>query len=169
MKIAGFVCLQLAALLFALRRIESKKRAAACLASFCALLEQLKGALGSEPAPMPELLDALGTCCDGDAAAFVNLLAASMDRLGERSFRELWTDALSAVPVTADRESGRALLELGTVLGRYELNTQLGAVESCRIVLSRRLDALCRELPQAKRLTLGLCLAASALLGIILI
>ena len=169
MKMAGFVLLQLAALLFALRHIGCKKRETACLASICAMLEQLGGLLGSEAAPMPELIGALILRSDGCAAAFLQTLAESMDRLGERSFHELWENALDAAPIALDPEAGQALEELGSVLGRYELETQLRAVEACRAALCRRLDALRQELPQRKRLTVGLSLAASALIGIILI
>ncbi len=169
MRIAGFALLQLAALLFSLRHIGSKKRGAACLASFCAMLEQLGGLLGREAAPMPELIGELIPRSDGAAEVFLRALAASMDRLGEYSFCALWKNALGAAPALSDREAAQALEELGTVLGRYELETQLRAVESCRAVLCRRLDAQRQSLPQTKRLTLGLSLAAAALVGIILI
>ena len=169
MRIAGFALLQLAALLFSLRHIGSKKREAACLASFCAMLDQLGGLLGSEAAPMPELIGELIPRSNGTAAVFLQTLAASMDRLGEYSFCALWKNALGAAPTLPDREAAQALEELGTVLGRYELETQISAVAGCRAVLCRRLDALRQSLPQTKRLTLGLSLAAAALVGIILI
>ena len=169
MRMAGFALLQLAALLFALRHIGCKKREAEALASFCAMLEQLGGLLGSEAAPMPELIGALILRSGGCASVFLQTLADSMDRLGERSFFELWNHALDAAPVALEPEDRNTLEELGSVLGRYELEAQLRAVESCRAVFCRRLDALRLELPQVKRLTLGLSLAASALIGITLI
>lgn len=169
MRMVGFVLLQLAALLFALRQIGCKKREEEGLASFCAMLEQLVGLLGSEAAPMPELISALILRSDGCASAFLQTLAGSMDRLGERCFFELWKNALDASSIALEPEDRQTLEELGSVLGRYELETQLRAVESCRTALCRRLDALRQELPQMKRLTLGFSLAASAFIGIILI
>ena len=88
---------------------------------------------------------------------------------GIYSFFALWKNALGSAPALPEGEAVKALEELGTVLGRYELETQLRAVEGCRAVLCRRLDALRQSLPQTKRLTLGLSLAAAALVGIILI
>ena len=169
MRIAGFALLQLAALLFSLLHIGSKKRGAACLASFCAMLEQLGGLLGRDAAPMPELIAALAPRAEGESAAFLRMLTASLDRLGEHRFCDLWKSALNDAGLTADRETVRELEELGAVLGRYELETQLRAVEACRSALNGRLEALRQDLPQTKRLTLGLSLAAAALVGIILI
>ena len=169
MKIAGFVLLQLAALLFTLRYIGTKKRETAFLSSFCAMLEQLGGLLGCEAAPIPELIGELIPRSDGAASVFLQALAVSMDRLGEYSFFALWKNALGSAPALPEGEAVKTLEELGTVLGRYELETQLRAVEGCRAVLCRRLDALRQSLPQTKRLTLGLSLAAAALVGIILI
>ena len=169
MRIVGFALLQLAALLFALRRVGCKKREAEGLASLCAMLEQLGGLLESEAAPMPELISALILRSDGYAAAFLKKLDASMDSLGVRSFCELWKCALDTADVVLNTEDRQVLEELGSVLGRYELEAQLRVVESCRAALCRRLDKMRLELPQARRLTLGLSLATSALMGIILI
>ena len=161
--------LQLAALLFSLRRIGYEKRKAEDLRAFCALLEQLGGALGSEAAPMPELIGSLLPRADGAAAVFLQTLADSMDQLGAFSFFELWKSALYASRAVLDSESARAIAELGSFLGRYELNSQLRAVDACHKSLCIRLETLRQRFPQTERLTLGLSLAASALLGIILI
>lgn len=169
MKIAGFVLLQLSALFFSMRRIGAQKREMEALGSFCAMLQQLDGALGSEAPPMPELICTLTQRCSGAAMLFLRTLGASMDRLGESSFSELWRDAVKAASALSDRDAVQALNELGSVLGRYELDTQLGSVRTCRAALDRRMETLRQELPQTKRLTLGLSLAASVLLGIILI
>ena len=169
MKTAGFILLQLAALLFALKRIALKKRETESLASLCAMLDQLDGLLGSEALPMPELIAELIRRSDREAAAFLESLAASMGGLGQTSFCALWKQAANTALSRMDSNALQMFEELGAILGRFELETQLRAVGACRTALGSRLEELRQELPQIKRLTLGLSLAASALMGIILI
>ncbi len=167
-KTLGFSFLLLAALLFAVERIRSRDRQIRDLRGFCAMLEQLYGILEAESPPMPELLRTLTGCVDGAAADFIRTLHASLGALGERRFRDLWRAALTANPISRDSAAARELEELGAVLGRYELETQLAALSKCLQALRREEEKARQELPAFRRLTLGLSLAAAALAGILL-
>lgn len=169
MKTAGFILIQISALLFCFLRLRSERLEAELLRSFCAMLEQLRGMLSSEASPMPELLTRLARCSEGRAAAFLGVLSDSMEQLGEKSFLELWESALCISCAALCPEAVKALKELGAVLGRYELDIQLDALSACHQTLRGKLDALRRELPGRKRLTYGLSLSASMLLGILLL
>jgi hypothetical protein len=118
---------------------------------------------------MPQLLQSLLRRCNGEAAAFVSVLLESLDRLGTKSFQELWQYALFSTPLCGDSDALRAMEELGGVLGRYDLDVQLDAAVSCLEILRFRCEKLRQELPKTRQLTFGLSLSASMLLGIILI
>ena len=167
MKAAGFVMILTAALLFTLQRLEAERKKADTLRELSALLEQMEALLESEAPPMPELIGRLRLRARGGAEAFLSVLSLSLDRLGERSFSELWREALSACPALP--EQARWELErLGAVLGRCTLETQAEALKTARRSLRSLAEQTHRELPEKRRLLLGLALAA-ALLGIVLI
>lgn len=168
-KTLGFSIILLAALIVSVQRIEDQKRLASALRSYCNMLEQMLGILEIQAPPMPELLCALSRCCDGAAAAFAACLYQSMERLGTESFFALWQKALFASAGGLDRDALEALEALGSVLGRYDLKTQLDAIASCHRVLRQRQEKLQQSLPQTRRLVFGVTLSAAMLLGIILI
>ena len=155
-KWAGFLLLQLAALLYASQLVQGRGRRTEALLSFCDMLAQLRGILEAEAPPMPELLQTLSRRCGGEAAAFVNALSASMDGLGSLRFQE---DAVAL----------RELDALGEVLGRYALPAQLDAVSACLETLRRKAEHTRREQPVINRLTWGLAFSCSLLCGILLL
>lgn len=168
MKTGGFLLIQFSALLFALQRVQTRKRRTETLQSFCVMLEQLRGLLEAESAPMPDLLLTLSKRCEGDASVFIKTLYASLGALGALSFQELWKKALRENPVSEDERACRELEALGAVLGRYELSTQLEAAASCLEALRLEAEQKRRELPVKNRLTWGLTFSAAMLLGILL-
>ena len=91
-----------------------------------------------------------------------------MDRLGAVSFQTLWLEALADTAKDVGEDARHALETLGSVLGRYDLDTELSAVDACLRVLRRQQEQLREKAPQSGRLTLGIMLSAAALLGILL-
>lgn len=168
-RLAGFVLLQLASALFALRRVTDSRRRTEALRSFCDMLDQLRGLLESDGSPMPALLQTLSGRCGGEAGAFIGMLNASMGSLGRSSFDALWKKALSACALSIDTDTKRELEALGGVLGRYDMATELDALDTCRRHLRTLLDAHLNAQSQDTRMTIGLSLSASLLLGILLI
>jgi hypothetical protein len=63
----------------------------------------------------------------------------------------------------------RELDALGSVLGRYDLETQCASIEACLSSLRRSRERLIASLPQSGRLTFGIALCAALLLGVLLI
>jgi len=167
-KAVGLALILLAALLYAARRTRDIRQRYDALHSFCRMLEQMHGILEVQAPPMPELLNALSGRCTGPASRFAAQLSASMDSLGAESFSVLWKQALSEVR-ELDRDALLELEALGGILGRYDLKTQLDAVNACFCSLRQQRETVQKALPQAKRLTYGISLCAALLLGIILI
>ena len=168
-QLMGFVMLQLAAALFAYKRITEAKHQTDALRSYREMLEHLRGLLESDGSPMPALLETLLKCCCGEAEQFVSSLNAEMDHLGQLPFRELWRRALSENAPALEEEAKQELDALGSVLGRYDLKTQMDSIDACRRILRQRLEERQNMQMQDTRVTLGLSLSASLLLGILLI
>jgi len=167
-KLLGFSLILTAALVCSAQRIRDWKARSAALEAFCEMLSQLRGILEVQAPPMPELLDALSRCSGGAAERFVKQLCQAMDRLGAVSFQTLWLEALADTAKDVGEDARHALETLGSVLGRYDLDTQLSAVDACLRVLRRQQEQLREKAPQSGRLTLGIMLSAAALLGILL-
>ena len=168
-RIIGFFLLQGASVLFSLQYNGKKKRQLAAMTSFAELLRQLRGILEADAPPMPELLHTLAQRSNGEASAFAERLLAAMDKLGRESFHTLWSKALRENAPPFEDCILPELEALGAVLGRYDLDTQLEAVESCQTLLLRDIDKRREALPQSVRLTFGLLISATLMLGILLI
>ena len=168
-RLVGFFLLQLAAALYARERISENLQKTDALRDYCDMLEQFRGLLESDGAPMPALFALLSERSSGEAGAFVMLLSHEMDKLGEHHFQNIWQRALTENANCLDKETKRELEALGTVLGRYDHTTQLNAIDTCREHLRRRLEDRQRTENQDKRVTLALSISSSLLVGIILI
>lgn len=133
------------------------------------MLEQLRGALESEASPLPELFQTLSKRCSGQAQTVLDTLVSHLDMLGRESFETIWIRALQENASVLDADARRELESLGAVLGRYELSAQLEAISACLSSIRRYAASVESGLRQSGRLTLGLSLSASAMLGILLI
>ena len=131
MKGLGLMLILLAGVLLGLERLRPIKRRLDRLDSFCRAMERLRGELGSRPAPMQELCRYLGEAGLGEASQFFGCLAGELDRLNTCSFRELWQNCLRRTLGEGETEEYRELENLGTILGRYELDKQLEALRAC--------------------------------------
>ena len=78
-------------------------------------------------------------------------------------------EVIAVGPGGLDKDAQQALDSLGSVLGRYDLKTQLDAAGTCLRTLRQRQEKLQQSLPQSRRLIFGVALSAAMLLGIILI
>lgn len=168
-RLTGFVLLQAAALLYARGRVMDRRREYAALRSFCDMLDQLRGLLENDASPMPELLRKLSERSTGEARRFAQALSISMEELGTRSFQQLWQQALADEADLPVQTVGQELRALGGVLGRYDLQSQLDALEACRRVIRQAMEERGRTQPQDMYMTVGLALSASLLVGILLL
>jgi stage III sporulation protein AB len=132
------------------------------------MLEQLQGLLENDASPMPELFRKLSKRCEGESGVFVDAMNNAMPELGKRSFQELWQCALSQTSSLAGAEK-QELRMLGSLLGRYDLDSQLKALSDCREVLHKSMEKMENDQMRKPYMTVGLSLTASLLLGILLI
>ena len=169
MKTAGLVLILCSAFLLGLKSVDSRQRAALAMGDFSSMLTLLSGELKSSAQTLPELLLAIRPRTRGKASAFVALLSARMDRLGEERFDSLWQDALRQTSAGLPADVLDELGKLGAVLGRYDAQTQCREMDSCASVLREKELKLKSELPQYRRLVFGLLLTGGGMIGLVLI
>ena len=126
-------------------------------------LELMEGELKTNAQPLPELFLLLSRRTGDPASAFFEVLMNQLPAIGERSFPELWGQAAAETLTPLGREDMETLLQLGQVLGRYELSQQLNAVHICENTLRKSLNMAREAYPGEHRLGMGLGLSAGIL------
>ncbi len=132
-------------------------------------LELMSAELSLRLTSLPELLKRLEKNSHGPVGRFFGGVAASMERLGELPFAELWNAALERNFTELDGSAAEALRALGSVLGRYELEAQLAAAADCRARLHALAEEKSAALQEGRRLSLGLSAAFGGLVCILLL
>lgn len=119
---------------------------AAAISSLLGALELLESEIRYRLTPVPELMKLLAQRAAPPARA---LFEACRDRLAERreeGFDAVWAESLSALPLLR-RPERETLLELGAVLGRYDVEGQERAIAYAR----RRLERFLRQAEEEQR------------------
>ena len=118
---------------------------------------------------LPELLSKLSAQFDGQAGAFFSSLCLQMDRIGETSFANIWTEVIKSCFSELGASEFTELSKLGQTIGRCDAATQIKAISDCEAYFSRGLEQIRCELPQKRKLALGLSATAGAFAVILLI
>ncbi len=107
-------------------RLEGRVRD---LGELAAGLDALQRELGWRLSPLPQALEAAERAVHGPASQFFAWCAQGAGQADGRSFEQVWKEGLEAAPLRLGPED-RALLErLGSVLGRYDGDSQRMALE----------------------------------------
>ncbi len=109
-------------------RLRQREHAAR---AFATSLEQLAAELSFEMARIPEVLEKLSKTAPERTRAFFLLCFNGTKSLGERPFSIIWKDALARSRTGLGGQELEAVEQAGTILGRYGLEAQLGAVMNC--------------------------------------
>lgn len=118
---------------------------------------------------LPELFSRLSGQDAGQAGAFFKKLSFCMDKIGETSFASIWSDAVKTCFKELSDPEYAELSKLGQVIGRCDAATQIKALADSEAFFGKALEALRHELPQKRRLALGLSATAGAFAVILLI
>ena len=118
--------------------------------------------------PLPELAAQLDTRTENAGKALLSGLLRRLPELGSRDFQNIWEECV-AESVKHSEEAARLLCTLGSFLGRYDVDSQLEAIRSCRETLEKLRTTAAEALPQTRRLGMGLALTSGALIVITLI
>ena len=132
------------------------------------MLTLMRSELEARRTPLPELAETIKTSCTGCGATFARLLALGLSNIGERSFPELWSESARRSFPHLLTDERRTFERLGSVLGRYELSTQLAALDRCTEELRNADGRLHEKMNLRGKTSAGLFCAGSLLLIIVL-
>lgn len=168
MKLPGAVLILAAACLTsALSLRERKRRLDGCL-SLAAALELLRGELSSAAAPLSLGIEKACAHAAGSGKVLLLSVREGLRDLGELSFDEIWDKALSGTDPWLEETVRSELRRLGSVLGRFDLDTQLRSLDACISLLTQQWERQRKAYPEERRVLIGLSSGLSALLVILL-
>ena len=170
LRLAGVVLLMAGAAGLGLGAAGQLRRRVESLRTLTGALEQAERELSFRLTPMPELMERLARQA-GEPARF--LFAHCRDHLwelGEKSFGELWREALEGESdlLLGDRER-EVLSGLGDVLGRYDAAGQREALQAAGAELERCLRRAEEDRDRLGRVYTALGLGSGAMLVLILL
>ena len=168
-RLLGALCVLASCVSMGAAACAEKRRRLNTLDELTAALRRMRAELASHARPTAELCRLLAESSAGETETFFALLLRSLDQLGERPFYVLWREAAFRALRSLREEERQSLERLGDSLGRYALEEQVSAVESCLAALDSARERARAELPVQRKLTLGLALSAGAMLTILLL
>lgn len=119
------------------------------LSGLLAGAETLRRELSWRLPALSEGLELAASETDGRPARFFRLCAQGAEHLNGRSFQQVWQEGLETCRLRLEREDEEPLKQLGSVLGRYDSDSQRQALESAAARLERQRE---RALEDRKRL-----------------
>lgn len=138
------------------------------LEALCHMLRLMHDELETRALPLPELATQLKARTESAGKALLSGLLRRLPELGSQDFQSIWEESVTE-SVKHSEEATRLLCTLGSFLGRYDVDSQLEAIRSCREAMEKLRTAAAEALPQTRRLGMGLALTSGALIVITLI
>lgn len=142
-RMTGALLLLLGGLALGLLPVRELSRRCNALRAWEDALLLLRGELSFSLPAMPQLLETLRLKALSPAGETFARVREGLGELGERSFDQIWTQAVTQYGGLRGEDLA-PLLRLGETLGRYDREDRDRAIEAVRDQLSRR-EAHCRE------------------------
>ena len=168
MKLPGAVLIMAAACLMSVLTLREKKQRQAGGLSLAAALELLRGELSSGALPLSLGIERASAHASGFGKELLIAVQEGLRDLGEWSFDEIWDKALAGTDPWLEETVQNELRKLGSVLGRFDLETQLRALDACISLLRQQWERQRNAYPEERRVWIGLTAGLSALLVILL-
>lgn len=132
-------------------------------------LETIARELNYRMAPLPELLRQAAEQSKGKTERFFDLCAQGAEHLNGRTFQTVWCQALEAAQLRLERSDVELLEQLGSVLGRYDGESQHRALDTAIARMEAQRDAAADQSHRLGRVYSVLSLTAGGFLMILLI
>lgn len=133
------------------------------------MLDSAKSELCTSRMPMNRIIKRIEQNSRGDVKRFAEKLLLSMDRLGEAEFSSLWNETVTEVFASLPSDCISELTNLGTSLGRYNVDMQIEAIDRCKQVLVKNIDELRPQNGKMQKMYIGLYGGAGLIVAIMLI
>ena len=169
MKGYGIVFVMLSALLFGKEKLKPIRNRIKYLHSMSVALELMRSELSGRPKVLEELCAQLENCCRGQAALFFGALGKNLRNDDWCCFREIWSNSVLKYFAELNNEEKQLIDELGTVLGVFELDRQLRALDYCIDQLKSCHKKAIGEYSANRKLYIGLPCCFAAMLSVLLI
>lgn len=170
MRFLGSLLLMVGAAGLGFGAVSQLRTHVAALRSLAGALEQMERELGFRLTPMPELMARLAREVQGPAGLVFSHCREHMNELGEKSFGQLWREAVEAESDLLLTEQERQIMDaLGDVLGRYDGDGQREALQSAARQLDECLKKAEEDQHRLGRVYTALGLGAGAMLVILLL
>lgn len=168
MRIIGIMLIAAAAVYGGASYTALKREQLNELEALCHMLRLMQDELETRALPLPELAAQLEARTEDAGKTLLSELLRRMPELGSRDFQNIWEESVTE-SVKHSEGAARLLCKLGSFLGRYDVDSQLDALRSCREAMEKLRTAAAEALPQTRRLGMGLALTSGALIVITLI
>lgn len=167
MKMIGAVMILAAAALIGFSLLREKRERLLGIRSLAMALGRLRGELSTRASPLAEGIEKASSSSNGMGKNLMCCVSKRLHDLGERSFSELWNAALLESCGRLEKHDLEELKDLGAVLGRFDLELQLRALDGCISFLEDRWEKGSAAYPADRRLLLSVTLAMSSVLVIL--
>jgi len=168
LKTVGALLLLSAALLTGLESQRREKLRENTLRSLNASFTLLRSEISSGLVTTEEALEAAKARSGGKTREFYSRVLSGMDRLGDKTFAEIWTEAAEELDALS-KEEREAVDEVGAGLGRYDRETVAALLDRAEARLGSMLGLLEKKRLKEGRLRLILPLAAAAVFIILML
>ena len=162
LKLLGAVLVLVSCGGFGFSLVLKHKSAEKAIRQLISVIDYMECELQYRLTPLPELCRAAAGECSGEIRKFLCLLTEELDNQVLPEVRSCMHAALAKVP-QLPRQARTALLELGQVLGRFDLSGQLKGLGRVREICDRELTVMAenRDVRLRSYQTLGLCAGAA--------
>ena len=144
------------------------KRRARTLAELSAALALLRGEICGRLSDLPSALIAAGGA-NGEAGGFFAALREEAAQIGDKPFSEIWGGCAAEKLGSLQAEELRAVTALGSILGRYDAETQGRAIDACRDRLASAYELAAAGLSGAMRTAVSAGVSIGLMITITLI
>lgn len=170
LKLLGSFLLMIGATALGFGAASQLKTRVAVLRSLTEALGQMERELSFRLTPMPELMARLARSAPAPADLLFARCRDEMDSLGDRSFGQLWREAMDQEPDLMLEPQARQIMDgLGEVLGRYDGDGQRDALRTASVELEDCLRRAESDRDRLGRVYAALGMGAGALLVILLL
>ncbi|MDO4815391.1 MAG: stage III sporulation protein AB [Bacillota bacterium] len=169
MRVFGAVVLVLALTSIGICKAIEFRKCLTVMHDLILMLDSVKSELCTSRTPMNRIIQRIEQNSRGEVNRFAGSLLASMDRLGEAEFSSLWRDTATDVFGVLPQDCITELSELGTCLGRYDMDMQLEAIDRCKHKISNNIDDLRPKNGKIQKMYIGLYGGTGLIIAIMLI
>ena len=169
MKIIGVALVVCSSFFVGLELNSVQKKRINALSAFCSDLQLMQSLLSSSPRTVADLCKKVSELGSASSRGFFLAFAEGLDRLGNESAYEIWSQALEIHLNELNADDKNIIKMLGAMFGCYSLQEQIDAIKHCISELTQTLQEIRNRYIDNRRLYLGISLSAGTFLVLVLI